>query len=66
MTQRSTCGMIANTAMQGSITTHIPCRSGTVGRVIKVTSKATDATRIEICEVDVYGTQGKILLLNST
>ena len=65
MTQRSTCGMIANSAMPVS-ETHTPCRPGTVGSVIKVTSKATDSNGVTLCEVEVYGTQGKIVLLNST
>jgi len=63
-TQHLTCGEIGHNPLADGETKHIPCRPGTVGSVIKVTRKASDSTGIVLCEVEVYGTQGKIPILN--
>ena len=63
-TKISTCSVIGSTPMANGETRRIPCLSGTIGSVIKITRNAKNASNLVLCEVEVYGAQGKISISN--
>ena len=62
-TEISTCEVIVD-ALEDGETKRIPCRPGTVGYIVKIRQNATKAVNLILCEVEVYGTQGKISGIN--
>jgi len=63
-TNISRCSIIGSTPMANGETRRIPCLTGTIGSVIKITRNANNAANLVLCEVEVYGAQGKISILN--
>jgi len=61
-TRVSTCATIGRTPLGDGETRQIQCEQGTVGRIIKITRKASDEYNLALCEVEVHGTPGKISL----
>ena len=60
-TEVSICEVIVY-ALKNGETRRIPCQPQTVGNVIKIRQNATKEEYLTLCEVEVYGTQGKIAI----
>ena len=60
-TEVSICEVIVY-ALKNGETRRIPCQPRTVGNVIKIRQNATKAEYFTLCEVEVYGTQGKLAI----
>ena len=62
-TDISTCEVIVDALKDGE-TKRIPCGPGTVGNIVKIRQNATKAVNLILCEVEVYGKQGKVPGIN--
>jgi len=60
-TEVSTCEVV-NLALKYGATRRIPCQPRTVGNVIRISQNSTKGAYLILCEVEVYGTQGKIAI----